>query len=50
MKAKSKQPGGARPGSGRPKGEPKKALGIRVPVKHHARLTLLIKKELEKIK
>lgn len=45
-----KQHGGARPNSGRPKGEEKKALGIRVPVKYHARLTELVRKELIKLK
>lgn len=45
----TKQLGGSRPNSGRPKGEPKKALGLRVPVKYHARLTKLVKEELAKL-
>lgn len=41
--------GGKRPGAGRPKGEAKKALGIRVPVKHHAHLTKVVQNELKKL-
>lgn len=49
MKTKSKQLGGKREGAGRPKGEKKKALGIRVPVKYHSHLTKLVKDELIKL-
>lgn len=45
MKNKSTA-GGSRPGAGRPKGEKKKAIGLRVPVKHHKRLSDMIRKEL----
>lgn len=41
--------GGKREGAGRPKGEEKKAIGLRVPVKYHARLTELVKKELKRL-
>lgn len=42
--------GGKREGAGRPKGELKQALGIRVPVKYHAQLTDMVRKELERLK
>lgn len=41
--------GGKRIGAGRPKGEAKKALGLRVPVKYHQHLTKLVKDELIKL-
>jgi hypothetical protein len=44
-----KQLGGKREGAGRPKGEPKKAIGLRVPVKYHKQLTKLVKDELKKL-
>lgn len=46
---KKSKPGGARPNAGRPRGEAKKALGIRVPVKYHAHLTKLVQNELKKL-
>lgn len=49
MKQQTNTHGGARPGSGRPKGEKKKALGLRVPEKHHTRLTQLVRDELKKL-
>lgn len=42
--------GGKREGAGRPKGEKKKALGIRVPERLHAQLTDLIRKQLNSLK
>lgn len=42
--------GGKRIGAGRPKGEKKKALGIRVPERLHAQLTELIRKQLIMLK
>lgn len=42
--------GGAREGAGRPKGEEKKALGIRVPVRFHKEITALVRKEVERLK
>lgn len=47
---KKSKAGGKRPGAGRPKGEEKKALGLRVPVKYHARLVKLVKDELGRLK
>lgn len=42
--------GGKRIGAGRPKGEPKKAIGLRVPERHHKYLCNLIIKELKALK
>jgi hypothetical protein len=47
---KKNNAGGKREGAGRPKGEPKKAIGLRVPLKYHKRLTDLLYKELKKLK
>lgn len=44
-----KQPGGKRIGAGRPKGEAKKALGIRVPVKLHKKLSIIVREQVEKL-
>lgn len=41
--------GGKRKGAGRPKGEPKKSIGIRVPVKYHKHITQLVRDELKKL-
>lgn len=40
---KKSKAGGARPGAGRPKGEEKEALGLRVPKKLKSRLASLVK-------
>lgn len=48
-KAKQSNLGGARPGAGRPKGEQTKAVGVRVPVKYHAQIAALVKKEVAKL-
>ena len=40
--------GGKREGAGRPKGEEKKALGIRVPVAQHDYLIEVVKKAIKK--
>lgn len=44
-----KTPGGKRPGSGRPKGEPTKALGLRVPVRFHKQLVELVRAEVKRL-
>ena len=49
MKQIKKQLGGARPGAGRPKGEPTAPLNLRVPVKHKKHLVKLVKDELAKL-
>ena len=41
--------GGKRQNAGRPKGEEKKAIGKRVPIKYHKKLVALIEKELVKL-
>lgn len=41
--------GGKRPGAGRPKHEPKKPLGKRVPVRFHTHLIEIVNKELSKL-
>lgn len=46
---KSKTPGGKRHGAGRPKDEPKKAIGQRVPVRLHKQLVTMIKTELSRL-
>ena len=46
---KSKTPGGKRKGAGRPKDEPKKAIGQRVPVRLHKQLVALVKTEISKL-
>lgn len=51
MKGKKeiKQLGGKREGAGRPKGEPKKAIGKRVPIKWLPHINKLIDEELKKL-
>lgn len=46
---KKKSAGGARPGAGRPKGEPTESLNLRVPAKHKKHLVKLIRDELKKL-
>jgi len=41
--------GGKRQGAGRPKGEPKKAIGKRVPVKYHKKIVDMVDKEIERL-
>lgn len=41
--------GGKRKNAGRPKGEPKKPIGQRVPVKYHKRLVKLVQDEVKKL-
>lgn len=41
--------GGKRERAGRPKGEKKKALGLRVPVKHKQHLEEIVREELDKL-
>ena len=41
--------GGKRKGSGRPQGEPTKALGLRVPVKYHKQLTETVRNEVKRL-
>ena len=48
-KKKQSNLGGKRPGAGRPAGEKKIALGLRVPVKYHKQLSELVRKELAKL-
>ena len=40
--------GGRRPGAGRPKGEPTRKIGIRVPEKWHEEIILLIREYIKK--
>lgn len=40
--------GGKRPGAGRPKGEPTRKIGIRVPEKWHEEIILLIREYIKK--
>jgi len=47
---KKKSAGGARPGAGRPKGEPTAPLNLRVPVKHKKHLVKLVRQEIERLK
>lgn len=47
--SKPKTPGGKRKGAGRPKGEPKKAIGKRVPIRFHKHFVELIKTELSRL-
>lgn len=49
MKATKSKAGGKRPGAGRPKGEKKVALGLRVPEKHKKYLVKLVKDELARL-
>lgn len=49
MKKTKSNLGGKREGAGRPKGEEKKSLGLRVPVKYHARLVKIVKDELKRL-
>lgn len=44
-----KQAGGKRKGAGRPKGEPTKAIGVRVPVKWHKQITALVRAEVKRL-
>lgn len=46
---KANTPGGKRKGAGRPKDEPKKAIGQRVPVRFHKDLVQMVKLELAKL-
>lgn len=46
---KAKTPGGKRKGAGRPKDEPKKAIGKRVPLRFHKQLVQMVKNELIKL-
>lgn len=46
---KAKTPGGKRKNAGRPKDEPKKAIGKRVPVRFHKQLVKLVETELVKL-
>lgn len=46
---KLKTPGGKRKGAGRPKDEPKKAIGQRVPLRFHKQLVAIVKAELKKL-
>ena len=46
---KAKTPGGKRKGAGRPKDEPKKAIGQRVPLRFHKQLVQMVKNELIKL-
>ena len=48
-KKKKKTPGGKRKGAGRPKGEPTKAIGKRVPLRFHRSLVQLVEMELKKL-
>lgn len=47
--AKTKTPGGKRKGAGRPKGEPTKAIGQRVPVRFHKQIVKMVKAELQRL-
>lgn len=47
---KKSNAGGKRAGAGRPKGEATKALGLRVPVKYHKEIVVLIRKELDRLR
>lgn len=44
-----KHAGGKRKGAGRPKGEPTKALGLRVPTKWHKQLVELVRAEVKRL-
>lgn len=46
---KKTKAGGKRPGAGRPKGEKKVALGLRVPEKYKKHLVKLVRDELKKL-
>lgn len=46
---KKKTPGGKRKGAGRPKGEPTKAVGVRVPIKWHKQITALVRAEVKRL-
>lgn len=41
--------GGKRKNAGRKKGEPKKAIGKRVPIKYHSQLVKLVETELQRL-
>ena len=47
--SKAKTPGGKRKGAGRPKDEPKKAIGQRVPIRFHKTIVALVKLELSRL-
>lgn len=47
---KKKSAGGARPGAGRPKGEPTEALNLRVPKKYKKQLVKLVRDELQRLR
>lgn len=44
-----KQAGGKRKGAGRPKGEPTKSLGLRVPTKWHKHLSDMVRAEVKRL-
>jgi len=44
-----KQLGGNRPNAGRKRGEPKKAIGVRVRVRFHSQLVKMVKIEEQKL-
>lgn len=46
---KPKTAGGKRKGAGRPKGEPTKALGLRVPTKWHKHLSDMVRAEVKRL-
>lgn len=46
---KNKQAGGKRHNAGRPKGEPKKAIGKRVPIKWHKHIIKVVDAEIERL-
>jgi hypothetical protein len=48
-KKQTKGLGGKREGAGRKKGEPTKALGLRVPERFHAQLTEIVREELNRL-
>jgi hypothetical protein len=47
---KKSKAGGARPGAGRPKGEPTEPMNLRVPKKYKKKLVKLVRDELERLK
>ena len=49
MKIKKSTRGGKRAGAGAKKGEPKKALGLRVPIRFHPQLVKIVKTELQRL-
>lgn len=47
---KKPTPGGKRPGSGRPKGEPTEPMNLRVPKKHKEHLVKLVREEIKRLR